>query len=99
MNVHNKSSKKSHRRVETVTKAEKIKQTLQQTKEKRKNQIPVVYQLKINLNRDLNSAINMLKAVGLDRSELKPVEWETTAKIFRGNPYILVSHTMLKREA
>jgi len=51
------------------------------------------------IDRDLNSAINMLKAVGLDRSELKPVEWETTAKIFRGNPYILVSHTMLKREA
>lgn len=33
-----------------MTKAEKIKQTLQQTKERRKNQIPVVYQLKINLN-------------------------------------------------
>lgn len=33
-----------------MTKVEKIKQTLQQTKERRKNQIPVVYQLKINLN-------------------------------------------------
>ena len=33
-----------------MTKAEKIKQTRQQTKERRKNQIPVVYQLKINLN-------------------------------------------------
>lgn len=33
-----------------MTKAEKIKQTRQQTKERRKNQIPVVYQLKINLS-------------------------------------------------
>jgi len=33
-----------------MTKAEKIKHTWQQTKERRKNQIPVVYQLKINLN-------------------------------------------------
>lgn len=33
-----------------MTKAEKIKQTLLATKEKRRNQIPVVYQLKLNLD-------------------------------------------------
>jgi transposase len=53
----------------------------------------------LSIDRDLNSAINMLKLVGLDRSELTPVEWETAARIFRDNPYILVSHTTLKREA
>ncbi|ADL43404.1 transposase IS605 OrfB [Caldicellulosiruptor obsidiansis OB47] len=47
----------------------------------------------LEIDRDLNAAINMLKLVGLDRSEVKPVEWETAARIFRGNPYILVSHT------
>ncbi|ACM61498.1 transposase [Caldicellulosiruptor bescii] len=47
----------------------------------------------LEIDRDLNAAINMLKEVGLGRSELTPVEWETAAKIFRGNPYILVSHT------
>lgn len=47
----------------------------------------------LEIDRDLNATINMLKEVGLDRSELKPVEWETAARIFRGNPYILVSHT------
>ena len=47
----------------------------------------------LEIYRDLNAAINMLKVVGLDRSEVKPVEWETAARIFRGNPYILVSHT------
>lgn len=43
------------------------------------------------VDRDLNAAINMLKAVGLDRSEITPVEWETAARIFGSNPYILVS--------
>jgi transposase len=48
----------------------------------------------LEIDRDLNAAINMLKkVVGLDRPEVKPVEWETAARIFRGNPYILVSHT------
>ncbi len=47
----------------------------------------------LEIDRDLNSAINMLKSVGLDRSELTPVEWETSARIFGNNPYILVSHT------
>jgi len=47
----------------------------------------------LKIDRDLNAAINMLKVVGLDRSEVKPVEWKTAARIFRDNPYILVSHT------
>ncbi|WP_237699011.1 transposase [Caldicellulosiruptor obsidiansis] len=47
----------------------------------------------LEIYRDLNAAINMLKVVGLDRSEVKPVEWETAARIFRDNPCILVSHT------
>jgi len=47
----------------------------------------------LEIDRDLNAAINMLKVVGLDRSEVKPVEWETAARIFRDNPCILVSHT------
>jgi hypothetical protein len=50
---YNRSSKKFFgivRGVKKMTKAEKIKQALQQTKERRKNQIPVVYQLKINLD-------------------------------------------------
>lgn len=46
----------------------------------------------LEIDRDLNAAINMLKEVGLDRSEFTPVEWEVTAKIFRDNPYILVNH-------
>jgi putative transposase len=33
-----------------MLKRERIRQTLQQTKQRRKNQIPVVYQLKINLD-------------------------------------------------
>jgi putative transposase len=49
------------------------------------------------LDRDLNSAINILKkgldlsqnqVVGLDRSELTPVERELVAKILGSNPYI-----------
>jgi len=47
----------------------------------------------LEIDRDLNATINMLKEVGLDRSEFTPVEWKATAKIFRDNPYILVSHT------
>ncbi|MDM7320695.1 MAG: zinc ribbon domain-containing protein, partial [Fervidobacterium sp.] len=46
----------------------------------------------LEIDRDLNAAINMLKEVGLDRSEFTPVEWEVTAKIFGDNPYILVNH-------
>ncbi len=40
-------------RVERMGKVEKIKQTREQTKERRKNRIPVVYQLKIHLNSTL----------------------------------------------
>ncbi len=43
------------------------------------------------IDRDLNAAINMLKVVGLDRSEITPAERETAARIFGSNPYILVS--------
>jgi transposase len=46
---------------------------------------------KLEIDRDLNAAINMLKMVGLDRPEVKPVEKETAARILRSNPYILVS--------
>ena len=45
----------------------------------------------LEIDRDLNAAINMLKVVGLDRSEITPAERETAARIFRGNPHILVS--------
>ncbi|MGC9795736.1 transposase [Fervidobacterium riparium] len=42
------------------------------------------------MDRDLNATCNLLKLVGLDRSEVKPVEWETAAKVC-GNPHVLVS--------
>jgi len=63
------------------------------------------------IDRDLNSAINILKIglqkvekttiknLPLDWRDVKPVEREATARIFRGNPYIRVSYTSLKREA
>ncbi|MGJ8454446.1 RNA-guided endonuclease InsQ/TnpB family protein [Pseudothermotoga sp. U03pept] len=43
------------------------------------------------IDRDLNSAMNMLKFVGLDRSEVKPAEQETAVRILGSNPYILIS--------
>ncbi|MEJ5229642.1 MAG: zinc ribbon domain-containing protein, partial [Pseudothermotoga sp.] len=43
------------------------------------------------LDRDLNATYNMLKKVGLDRSEVKPVEYGVIAKIFGDNPDISVS--------
>lgn len=45
----------------------------------------------LQIDRDLNSAINMLKVVGLDRPEVTPVERETSARILGSSPYILVS--------
>lgn len=45
----------------------------------------------LEIDRDLNAAINMLKIVGLDRPEVNPVEKETAARILGSNPYILVS--------
>lgn len=49
-----------------MTKAEKIKQTRQQTKERRKNQIPVVYQLKINLSSVSKETKNKLSKLFLE---------------------------------
>jgi len=63
------------------------------------------------IDRDLNSAINILK-IGLlkvetttiknlptDCGEVKPVEREATAQILGSNPYICVSYTSVKQEA
>jgi len=63
------------------------------------------------IDRDLNSAINILK-IGLrkveittiknlptDCGEVKPVERKATARILGSNPYIRVSYTPLKQEA
>ncbi len=63
------------------------------------------------IDRDLNSAINILK-IGLqkvekttiknlptDCGEVTPVEREATARVFKGNPYIRVSYTSVKQEA
>ncbi len=60
------------------------------------------------IDRDLNSAINILK-IGLqkvekttiknlptDCGEVTPVEREATARVFKGNPYIRVSYTSVK---
>ncbi|MGQ9857020.1 MAG: RNA-guided endonuclease InsQ/TnpB family protein [Fervidobacterium sp.] len=43
------------------------------------------------IDRDLNATYNLLKHVGLDRSEVKPVEHETAVKIFGNNPEVLIS--------
>nr|WP_279432243.1 zinc ribbon domain-containing protein [Caldanaerobacter subterraneus] len=45
----------------------------------------------LEIDRDLNATINMLKMVGLGRPEVKPVKKETAARILGSNPYILVS--------
>ncbi len=63
------------------------------------------------IDRDLNSAINILK-IGLqkvekttiknlptDCGEVTPVEKEATARVFKDNPYIRVSYTSTKQEA
>jgi len=63
------------------------------------------------IDRDLNSAINILK-IGLqkvekttiknlptDCGEVTPVERQATTRIFKGNPYIRVSYTSVKQEA
>ncbi len=63
------------------------------------------------IDRDLNSAINILK-IGLTKVEtttiknlpldwwdVKPVEREATARVFKDNPYIRVSYTSVKQEA
>lgn len=38
-----------------------------------------------------SSALNMIEMVGLDRPEVKPVEWWIAARILGSNPCILVS--------
>ena len=66
---YNRSSKKFFgivRGVKKMTKTEKIKQALQQTKERRKNQIPVVCQLKINLNSASNETKEKLSMLFLE---------------------------------
>lgn len=62
------------------------------------------------IDRDLNSAINILR-IGLNKVEkttiknlpldwwdVKPVEWETTVRVL-SNDNILISHTTMKQEA
>ncbi|WP_041083553.1 zinc ribbon domain-containing protein [Thermotoga profunda] len=46
---------------------------------------------RLSIDRDLNSAYNMLRFVGLDRPEVTPVEKETTVRIFGENPNVLIS--------
>ncbi len=63
------------------------------------------------IDRDLNSAINILK-IGLtkvetttiknlptDCGDVTPVERQATARMFKGNPYVRVSYTSMKQEA
>ena len=63
------------------------------------------------IDRDLNSAINILK-IGLqkvekttiknlptDCGEVTPVERQATTRVFKNNPYIRVSYTSVKQEA
>lgn len=45
----------------------------------------------VEIDRDMNAAINMLRYVGLDRSEVTPVELETARRLFRGLPYVRFS--------
>jgi len=57
----------------------------------------------LKIDRDLNSAVNMLKfggvhTLGLDGPEVTPVEWKTAAKVFGSNPNILVSHATKKQK-
>jgi len=102
-----------------MTKAEKIKQTLKETKERRKSlyvkkehferdQVRTVIGIDFGvanicgntINRDLNSAINILEkglnlshnqVVGLDQPELTPAEMSLATKILGSNPYIKVA--------
>jgi len=45
----------------------------------------------LKIDRDLNSARNMLKFVGLEQTKVTPMEYETAARIFGPSPYVLVS--------
>jgi transposase len=45
----------------------------------------------LEIDKDFNSALNMIEMVGLDRPEVKPVEWWIAARILGSNPCILVS--------
>ncbi len=60
----------------------------------------------IEIDRDINSAINMIqfgentpKNLGLDWTEVTPAEREAAARILESNPYICVSYTSVKQEA
>jgi len=60
----------------------------------------------LEIDRDINSAINMIifgentpKNLGLVLTEVTPVEKEASMRILESNPYIRVSYTSLKQEA
>jgi len=44
-----------------------------------------------SIDRDINAARNMLILVGLERTEVTPVEYETSARLFGPSPYMRVS--------
>lgn len=48
--------------------------------------------------KDGRFALSLNQAVGLDQTELKPLEKEATARILRSNPYIRASFPLLKRK-
>ena len=45
----------------------------------------------LKIDRDLNSARNMLKFVGLEQTEVTPMKYETATRIFGPSLYVLVS--------
>ena len=62
---------------------------------------------RLEIDRDINSAINMIqfggektpKNLGLDWTEVTPVERKASMRILESNPYIRVSYASLKQEA
>jgi|GEM_PF-5421838 len=44
------------------------------------------------IDRDLNPAINMLRLVGLDRSEVTPVELAAIKRLFEDQPYVKIAN-------
>jgi len=49
------------------------------------------YDCGFNIDRDINAARNMLILVGLEQTEVTPVEYETSVRIFGPSPYIRIS--------